>query len=516
MNIFQKVNARHKIICVLVLISVAFSSAIASLASKWWTSEEYGHGLLMPFIAGYIIWQRWDEIFSQELKSNLLGIFVILFSLVINLGATKADLESVTHYALILSLFGLTLSIGNWRLVKLFFMPLLLMVLVIPLPFMAISALTSGMQLISSQLGTDLLRLMGIPVFLEGNIIDLGTYKLQVVEACSGLRYLFSLISIALILVYFLKANNLIKVVILTSTIPITIFMNSFRIAVTGLLVKNYGNSAAEGFLHDFEGWVVFMAAFIMLLLVVRILTFRISDKISFNDLFNFEKNTPCSRDLEGPSSHSVGQLGKITLLLIPFAITTNFFSIFNQAYIADRKDFVTFPMRINHKNVALTWLDQEIIDILKADDYFLGTYGSSANDSVSLYMVYYAQQKDGSALHSPRVCLPGGGWDIVDERITYIDFPAIGKRGIRRVLIKKGEFQQLLYYWIQQQNEIFSNEYIARASLIKSSIMSSRSDGALIRVNTPVFQNNVDDAEQILKDFVLGLTPLLPTYIPY
>ena len=77
MNIFQKVNARHKIICVLVLISVAFSSAIASLASKWWTSEEYGHGLLMPFIAGYIIWQRWDEIFSQELKSNLLGIFVI-------------------------------------------------------------------------------------------------------------------------------------------------------------------------------------------------------------------------------------------------------------------------------------------------------------------------------------------------------------------------------------------------------------------------------------------------------
>ena len=260
-------------------------------------------------------------------------------------------------------------------------MPLLLMVLVIPLPFMAISALTSGMQLISSQLGTDLLRLMGIPVFLEGNIIDLGTYKLQVVEACSGLRYLFSLISIALILVYFLKANNLIKVVILTSTIPITIFMNSFRIAVTGLLVKNYGNSAAEGFLHDFEGWVVFMAAFIMLLLVVRILTFRISDKISFNDLFNFEKNTPCSRDLEGPSSHSVGQLGKITLLLIPFAITTNFFSIFNQAYIADRKDFVTFPMRINHKNVALTWLDQEIIDILKADDYFLGTYGSSAND---------------------------------------------------------------------------------------------------------------------------------------
>jgi len=360
-----------------------------------------------------------------------------------------------------------------------------------------------------------MIRLMGLPVFLEGNIIDLGSYKLQVVEACSGLRYLYPLISIALILVYFLQVSLWKKGVVLLATIPITIFMNSARIAITGLLVKNYGTDVAEGFLHDFEGWIIFMAAFILLLLVVRVITYSRSNTTSLSGLFEMDGSTKdgdVSR-LKVPASSMLKVIAALSLLA---GIYTNYLVFNDQSIVVDRETFTTFPMRIANKNVSLSRLDPKVLDVLKTDDYFLGAYGSNIKEQISLYMAYYEKQKDGSALHSPRVCLPSGGWAIIDESVINIAMNEGEPKPINRVLIQKGDFTQLVYYWIQQQNNIFANEYLARISLLKSSIAENRSDGALIRLNTLVQGDDYSAADKELTEFIRHLSPILPAYLPY
>lgn len=236
------------------LVLLVYAESLVGLFSQWWVSEEYGHGLFMPFIAAYIVWQQRGDIFNKPLNSSMSGFYLIFFSLTVLIAATLADLESVKHYSFTLSLAGLVLLFGGWHLLRACLLPIALIVLVIPLPYLLISSLTAGLQLISSELGTWLLRLFGIPVFLEGNIIDMGVYQLQVVEACSGLRYLYPLLSISLLVVYFLRSPMWFKVVLMLSTVPVTIFMNSLRIAITGVLVNAHGTSVAEGFLHDFEG----------------------------------------------------------------------------------------------------------------------------------------------------------------------------------------------------------------------------------------------------------------------
>ncbi|MCB1902774.1 MAG: archaeosortase/exosortase family protein, partial [Gammaproteobacteria bacterium] len=141
--------------------------------------------------------------------------------------------------------------------------------------------------------------LFGISVFLEGNVIDLGEYKLQVVEACSGLRYLFPLVSIAFLAAYMYKVEMWKRVLVFLSSIPITILMNSFRIGVIGYLVENYGTEQAEGFLHDFEGWIIFMACFAILLLEMTLLAKVGKRKYTLKEVFGLEAPQPLPAGLE-------------------------------------------------------------------------------------------------------------------------------------------------------------------------------------------------------------------------
>ncbi|TCK07545.1 VPLPA-CTERM-specific exosortase XrtD [Marinobacterium mangrovicola] len=500
----------------LLLLSVllVYSEAIYGLIIQWWTSEEYGHGLFMPFVAAYIVWQKRDQISEQPLSSNLTGIPILAFSLFLLVGSTLADIASVKSYAFCIALIGVSLLLGGLRLLRFTILPIILLGLVVPLPYLLISSLTSGLQLISSELGTWFIRSFGIPVFLEGNIIDMGTYKLQVVEACSGLRYLYPLLSIALIVSYFMRTGLIFKVLLIASVVPVTIFMNSLRIAVTGVLVNAYGNEVADGFLHDFEGWVVFMAALALLLFEVYIYKVFFRRKERFAELFDLLSTSASTNKLTSNIS-SYRILVSESLILLT-AVLLVYIYMADSQIPPERELFNQFPMRIDGKNVELTLLEPDVLDILRPDDYFLGTYGRSRADQVSLYMVYYSQQHDGSALHSPRVCIPGGGWIIEDEQIISFNLQKkFDYLEVNRAVIRRGELTQIVYYWIDQRGVQFTNEYLARASLLKSSVMEGRTDGALIRVNVLVENDDFNRADKELQDFVRDMSVFLPDYIP-
>lgn len=163
--------------------------------------------------------------------------------------------------------------------------PLLFLVFMVPFPAFILNNLSSKLQLISSWLGVEFIRACDIMVYLEGNVIDLGNYKLQVVDACSGLRYLFPLASLAFLCAYLFKGPFWQKLLIFLSAMPLTIFMNSFRIGVIGVLVDNWGTEMAEGFLHDFEGWAVFLLCMALLFIEMWIFSRISGRKLAFSEL---------------------------------------------------------------------------------------------------------------------------------------------------------------------------------------------------------------------------------------
>ena len=178
----------------------------------------------------------------------------------------------LSQIGFVIALIGIVLATGGYSLLKTAFIPIAFLVFAIPLPYFIDAVLTLRLQLVSSELGALIIRMFGIPVYLDGNIIDLGDYKLQVVEACSGLRYLYPLLSLSFLAAYLFRAPLWQRVLVFLSGIPIAIGMNGFRIGMVGVLVDRWGTQMADGAIHFFEGWIIFVACAAVLAVEVYVL----------------------------------------------------------------------------------------------------------------------------------------------------------------------------------------------------------------------------------------------------
>ncbi|MCB1703173.1 MAG: exosortase, partial [Halioglobus sp.] len=223
----------------------------------WARQEEYSHGYMIPLVALFLFWQKLPVIMAVEWKPSRLAPLVFILAM---FGWALGEITAyrqIVAYSFIASLIAVALAVYGWKGFRLTWGSFAYLIFMIPLPLFLYQRLSSALQLISTQIGVAVVELFDISVYVSGNIIDLGGYQLQVVEACSGLRYLFPLMSFGFLISYLYSGPNWHKWLIFLSTIPITILMNSFRIGVIGVTVEYWGIEAAEGFLHDFEGWFV-------------------------------------------------------------------------------------------------------------------------------------------------------------------------------------------------------------------------------------------------------------------
>ena len=260
------------------------------LMVQWWSNrEEYSHGFLIPVITGYLIWQRSDRLREIEMRGSWLGWLVCLGGLALFFIGELSTIYTVIQYGFVFFVIGLAWAFVGNAAFRIIAVPLLLLFFMVPFPNFIYNNLSSQLQLLSSEIGVAVIRMFGISVYLEGNVIDLGAYKLQVVEACNGLRYLFPLMTLGVIVAYFYHAAIWKRLLIFVSTIPITILMNSFRIGVIGVMVEHWGTSMAEGFLHDFEGWAIFMACFGILFLEMWVLMRLSNDRRRLSEVFGID-----------------------------------------------------------------------------------------------------------------------------------------------------------------------------------------------------------------------------------
>ncbi len=257
---------------VAVAMIFAFYPMLRPLVQQWIDDGDMSHGFFVPLVSGYIIWTRRDEILPLANQRNYLGLAVMLLAaLQFVLGHLAAE-NFIFRTSIILSLSGLTYFLGGWRLLRLLAFPLGLLLFMVPIPSVIYNRITFPLQIFASRVAEWSLLLIGIPVLRDGNVIELAEHRLQVVEACSGIRSLLSLTFLSLVYGYFFERFQWMRASLFFATIPIAIAANAFRVSATGFLYE-YKKEWAEGFFHSAEGWVIFMFALSLLFAFHRFVT---------------------------------------------------------------------------------------------------------------------------------------------------------------------------------------------------------------------------------------------------
>ena len=255
------------------ILFLCYLPTLIPLLQQWASDEDMGHGFFVPVIAAFIAYQRRDLLLSEPARPNYLGVVVLVYAAIQwYIGSLGAELF-LQRTSFLISIVGSILLLGGWRAIKILFLPLSLLVFMIPIPAIVYSNITFPLQIFASRVAEFMLGLIGIPVLREGNVLELASQKLSVVEACSGIRSLLTLSFLSIVYAYFFDPRWWMRPVLLVATVPIAIIANAGRVTITGIL-SDLNPELAKGFFHTIEGWVIFMIA-----LVILVVTHQIIDR---------------------------------------------------------------------------------------------------------------------------------------------------------------------------------------------------------------------------------------------
>jgi exosortase len=253
------------------LLLLSYASVLWRLVRQWDSDPDMGHGFFVPLVVGFILWQKREELQALPVAPNWWGLAVVLYGgLQLSIATLGAELF-LARTAFIVSVVGIVLLLGGTAWVRALAFPLFLLFFMVPIPTVVYNSITFPLQLLASRVSTQALDLMQIPVLREGNVLELAEQKLSVVEACSGIRSLLSLTFLSLVYSYFFESKIWMRTLLFAATIPIAIVANASRVTLTGVLTE-YKPELAEGFFHTASGWVIFMVALAILILLHQIL----------------------------------------------------------------------------------------------------------------------------------------------------------------------------------------------------------------------------------------------------
>ncbi len=516
--VWRETSLRWLLLAVLmVMLAFIFRDGLVELEHLWAKKEEYSHAYLLPIISLFLVWQKSDELRQLPLKGAWLGVSIVVIGILLGFAGSLSTIFLVVHYSILITLAGIVLAYLGRRGLMLLWAPLLLLFFTIPLPPFLYNAVSVKLQLISSELGVATIRLFGISVFLEGNVIDLGSYKLQVVEACNGLRYLFPLMSIAFIMAYFFQVALWKRVLVFLASIPLTIIMNSIRIGVIGVMVEYWGTDMAEGFLHDFEGWLFFMVCMVMLIGIMWLVYKIGSEQRSFQQVFGIDYPQP-------PPKSALVKFRTVPATFYGLLLVLGMASVITpvlegrQDAVVNRKSLDEFPVDMGSWHGRRERIKDIYLAELDLTDYVIADYVDAHRRTVNFYVAYYASQRAGESAHSPQSCLPGGGWKINKITQQKLDnvLPGGVPLNVNRVQIQMGESRILVYYWFQQRGRVITNEYMVKWYLLLDGLRRNRTDGALVRLTTVIGPDEEwGDGDGRLVDFMRDMTPVLSDYVP-
>ena len=499
---------------------VFFAPGAAALLAAWQTPE-YSHGPLIPVLSGLLFLRQLKEYPEQPgtRRDRWPGVLVILLSVVMGALGRLSNIDDIVAYGMIVWVGGMLLVSFGWQTGRHFWPPVLHLVYMLPLPDVLYYKISTWLQFISSELGVWLLKQMSVPVFLEGNIIDLGVTKLHVAEACSGLRYLFPILSFSYIFAVLYRGPMWHKAVLLLSAVPITMVMNSVRIAIAGYIVNTWGLDWVEGFSHFFEGWVIFVISVVLMFLLAWAMLRLQRSPMTLSEALDLNVSGLGTQALR--LRHVAASPALIAAAALMIAMATAFAMLPERgADRVARAPFATFPRELGawQQIGPRERLETRVEKVLGADDYLQMSLRRPQDQiPVGLFMAWYDDQSKGG-VHSPEICLPGSGWEI-----AWLERSDIGAQigdgrafAINRAIIQKGESQMMVYYWFQQKDRRLAWDFAAKFWLMVDGITTGRTDGAIVRLTTAMVPGEAPAlAEARLLEALKDLEPTLPAYIP-
>lgn len=500
-----------------------FGFGLAGLAEAW-ARPEFSHGPVIPVLSFYMFLREMKAVpplpAGTPVPDRWPGVVVIALALGLAALGNLVRIDHLVFYALIVWTFGIVLTCFGWARGKVFWPSVLHLVFMLPLPQFLYWKVNTTLQLVSSEIGVRLVALAGVPVYLEGNVIDLGVTMLQVAEACSGLRYLFPIMSFTYVFAVLYRGPLWQKLVLLALAVPVAVVMNAVRIGIIGILVDRFGVAQAEGFLHVFEGWVVFLSCLALLLLLVKLMQRLVGDRRRLGDALELDfsglgreigriRFLPASRALVGAALMTAA-LG-LAWSLVPA----------RAPIVPEREPYALFPLAVDGWSGATATLRRGIENILNADDYFSAVYAREGEaETVDLFLSWYGAQGEGRSIHSPEVCLPGAGWEIAGIRPVTVALPGTraGEARLNQAVIQKGLDRQLVWYWFEARGRQYTGDVGLKVANVADNLRAGRTDGGLVRLVTPIGDagdGGVAGAEARLTRFLAATIDTLPRFIP-
>jgi exosortase D (VPLPA-CTERM-specific) len=503
---------------ILLLIAWLYGSILARLFAQWLNDPNFSHGIFVPAFSLFVLWQNRQRLSSLAPAPSWSGLAILVCALLmLMLGVLGAELF-FSRSSLLVLLAGLIVLFRGWPLFRAVLFPWAFLVLMIPIPKIIFQQVTFPLQLLASKASAGLLPIAGVPVLREGNVIVLPSMSLEVAEACSGIRSLLSLVTLAIIYGYLMENRKWVRVVLACSALPIAVAANSFRIFGTGLLVQYWDPDKAKGFYHEFSGWLIFVISLIMLFALHRVISRIWKERPEAKPTASGVpgKNGTATTPVATPTTSGALRFGTAAALMLAAAVALQAHS--RGEYFPQREPLNSLPLQVGAWAGRNVGIDQQTLEILGAGDFLLRDYenASAAQPPIALYIAYFPTQKTGDTIHSPSNCLPGAGWVPLQRKVVQLprgdgtSFPA------NQYVVAKGGERQLVLYWYLAHDRVVASEFWAKYYLVADSIRLNRSDGALIRLTTPMFRGESPDAAQArLMGLGSEIIPILGAYIP-
>jgi exosortase D (VPLPA-CTERM-specific) len=395
---------------------------------------------------------------------------------------------------------------------KRFYLPLCFLIFIVPLPAFLDTTIGVFLKSLSSKLGGFFINACGLSVNVSGNIIDLGVTRLQVVDACSGLRFLFPLFALGVVYAYFFEKVKWKRIVCVIATIPIAILANGLRIGATGVLSEFFGPAAAQGFFHDFSGWVIFLVAFGFLFVLgwmLRLLPSKIAISPGATKRASKVDGFP---QWTGRNPALIISIGLLLVVGILSLVTDSMPPVMIKGNID------SFPMAINEWIGERDYLKPEIIKRSGAEEAFSATYHNATGERVSLYLGYRqsAFLENENFFHSPTVCLPAAGWENKGQSRHYLEnMPFEKKFSVTQMVIEQMNTRELVYFWFQTKDQATYNKNINRLHLALHALKNDNTYDLFIRLVTPIkMEEKIDDAQRRLDGFAKEMMVTLLKFI--
>jgi exosortase D (VPLPA-CTERM-specific) len=495
---------------ILLAFTVVYAPLLGTLLVDCWNDDNYSYALLVPLVAGFLAYRRrHDPVQLSPRATTTLRVMAWGFLLgggaLFVIGAAAAE-QFTTRLSGVLIGTGLVGVFCGPASLRRYAPPLLLLTCMIPWPYTFYYQATFPLQLFSARVASGSMDAMGFEVVRWGNIFEVNGHALEVVRACSGLRSMMTLGTLALALALFTRLSWWRGVLLVLSSAPLAMFGNSLRLIVTSLLVVAFGPNAAEGLAHDSVGIVTFVVSVVLLAGLSKLLRRSLPEGVE-------PTSAPSSPSAFTPRRLAAWSAAACVLACGAYGSWMRVHSV----EPTDTTQLSRFPRQLLGLGATDVPIEPRVLEQVGADDLVFRVYEDGKTPEVGLYIGYYRSQRQGAQIHSPQHCYPGAGWEVQESEPILVRRLDGGFDELRRLVVERDGRRDVVVYWYDTRTGRLSDDIGLKLNLMRTALLRLPQDAAFVRWSTPIAEHeSLDAATRRLLVVAAHALPHLQEVLPF